>query len=642
MTRENGTSQMLKKPSLGGAGLAIVAILFVGIVLLANQFLRGAKIDLTADNLYTIGDGTRNIVKGLKEPVNLYFFFSEKTASSNPVIRNHGIRVRELLEELVSRSDGKLTLKVVDPQPFSEEEDRANELGINSTTMNAGGDKLYMGLAATNSTDGKESIGFLDPRLEEQLEYDVAKLIYKLSTAKKPVVGWLSSIPMGGDMDMQTGRPRPPAAVYQQIEQLYTVRTLEPTLTSVDGDVDVLVLVHPKNLPPPALYAIDQYALRGGHVLVFVDPRAEADPSAAGDPNNPMAQMQADRSSDLQPLFKAWGVDYSPDQVVVDLDHGLEVSMRQGEPPSQHIAILGLNHEGMGKDVITGQIDAVNFATAGSLKPLKVDGATLTFEPLIHTGKQAGVLPAQRFAMLPDPASLKDGFTPSGEFVVAARITGKVKSAFPGGPPAGAAAAANALQESAQPLNVVVVADTDLLTDFMWVQQANFFGQNVFQPFANNGELVWNAIDNLGGSSDLISIRARAAYSRPFERVEALKRNADAELRVKEQQLQQQLQQTEEKLTQLQSSQPSDNEAILTPEMAQAIDNFQKQKLQIRKELRETRAGLDKDIRALGIKLKLVNMLLMPLLITVLALLVAMWRKRRRHAIAMLRKGSAS
>jgi ABC-type uncharacterized transport system involved in gliding motility auxiliary subunit len=643
---------MLKKSSLGGTGLALVAVLFIGILLLASHLLRGAKVDLTADKLYTIADGTENIIKGLKEPVNLYFFFSEKTAATNPVIRNHGIRVRELLEELVSRSDGKLTLKVIDPQPFSEEEDRANELGINSTTINAGGDKLYLGLAATNSTDGKESIGFLDPRLEEQLEYDVAKLIHKLSTAKKPVVGWLSSIPMGGDFDMQTGRPRPPAAVYQQVEQLYTVRTLEPTLTSIDADVDVLVLVHPKNLPPAALYAIDQYALRGGHVLVFVDPRAEADPAAAADPGNPMAQMQADRSSDLAPLLKAWGVDYQPDQVVADLDHGLEVAMRQGEQPSQHIAILGLNNENMAKDVITAQIDTVNFATAGSLKPVAPGGAKdkgdgqdaggLSFEPLIHTGKRAGLLPVQRFAMLADPASLKDGFAPTGEFTVAARVTGKAKSAFPDGPPAGAKAPADALKESAQPLNVVVVADTDLLTDYMWVQQANFFGQTVFQPFANNGELVWNAIDNLGGSSDLISIRARAAYSRPFERVEALKRNADAQLRVKEQQLQQQLQQTEEKLTKLQTAQPSGNDAILTPEMAQAIDNFQKQKLQIRKDLRETRAGLDKDIRALGWKLKLVNMLLMPVLITALGLLVASWRKRRRHAIAMLRKGGAA
>jgi ABC-type uncharacterized transport system involved in gliding motility auxiliary subunit len=317
--------------------------------------------------------------------------------------------------------------------------------------------------------------------------------------------------------------------------------------------------------------------------------------------------------------------------------------MRQGEPPSQHIAVLGLNHDSMAKDVISGQIDMVNFATAGSLKPLAAAGDKdpLTFEPLIHTSARAGLLPAQRFAMLPDPATLKDGFAPTGEFVIAARVTGKAKSAFAGGVPPGVKAAADALQESSQPLNVVIVADTDLLTDFMWVQQANFFGQTVFQPFANNGELVWNAIDNLGGSTDLISIRARAAYSRPFERVEELKRNADAQLRVKEQQLQQQLEQTEQKLTQLQTAQPGGNDALLTPEMSQTIDNFQKQKLQIRKELRETRAGLDKDIKALGTRMKLINMLLMPALIIVVGLLVAMWRKRRRLAIAMLRRNAA-
>jgi ABC-type uncharacterized transport system involved in gliding motility auxiliary subunit len=360
-----------------------------------------------------------------------------------------------------------------------------------------------------------------------------------------------------------------------------------------------------------------------------------------------MAQMQADRSSNLEPLFKAWGVEYSPAQVVVDLERGLEVSMRQGEPPSQHIAILGLNHESMAKDVITGQIDSVNLATAGSLKALDTgaagkDGAgALAFEPLMHTSQKAGLLPAQRFAMLTDPGTLKDGFAPTGEITLAARITGKARSAFADGVPPGVTAPADALKESAQPLNVVIIADTDLLTDFMWVQQANFFGQTVFQPFANNGELVWNAIDNLGGSGDLISIRARAAYSRPFERVEELKRNADAQLRVKEQQLQQQLQQTEEKLTQLQTTQPGGNEALLTPEMAQAIENFQKQKLQIRKDLRETRAGLDKDIKALGWKIKLVNMLLMPALIVALGLLVALWRKRRRHAIAMLKRNAA-
>ncbi len=638
---------MFKKPTLGAGGLAIVGILFVGIMLLANHLLRGAKLDLTADSLYTVADGTKRIVKGLDEPVNLYFFFSEKAAADNPMVRNYGVRVRELLEELVSLSDGKLTLKVIDPQPYSEEEDRANELGISSSPINASGDRLYLGLAATNSTDGKEAIPTLDPRREEQLEYDVAKVVHKLSTAKKPVVGWLSSLPMGGDFDMQTGRQRPPSAVYQQVEQLYALRSLEPTLTTIEKDIDVLVLVHPKNLPPPALYAIDQFVLRGGRVLLFVDPSAQAEPPQ-GDPNNPMAQMQADKSSSLEPLLKAWGVDYKPDQVVADLEFGLAVAMREGEQPAQHIAILGLNNQAMAKDAITAQLDTVNFAMAGSLKPLVDDkagekpGSTLKFEPLIHTGKQAGLLPVQRFAMLTDPGSLRDGFAPSGEFVIAARITGKAKSAFADGPPAGVKPAPDALVESAQPINVVVVADTDLLTDFMWVQQSNFFGQLVFQPFANNGELVWNAIDNLGGSNDLISIRARAAYTRPFERVEELRRNADARFRIKEQELEQQLQQTEARLTQLQTSQPGGNEMILTPEIAQEIDRFQVEKLRIRKELRETRAGLAKDIEALGWKMKLVNMLLMPAIITAVGLLIALWRKRRRHAIAMLRKGASA
>jgi ABC-type uncharacterized transport system involved in gliding motility auxiliary subunit len=628
---------MFKKSTIGAGGLAIVGILFVGILLLANHLLRGAKIDLTADNLYTVADGTKRIVQGLKEPVNLYFFFSEKAAAENPVLRNHGTRVRELLEELVSRGDGKLTLKVVDPQPFSEEEDRANELGV--SPINARGERLYLGIAATNSTDGKSAISYVDPRREEQLEYDVAKLIQELSTASKPVVGWLSSLPMQGDMNFQTGRPTPPWAVYQQIEQLYTIRPLEPTLTSIAPDINVLVIIHPKDLPPPALYAIDQFALRGGHLLVFVDPSATADPGAQ-DPSNPMAQFQADKSSNLAPLFKAWGIEYSPDQVVGDLDRGLAVAMREGDAPSQHIAVLGLDHESVAKDVITAQIDSVNFAMAGSLKA--VAGSGLTFEPLVHTSKRAGLIPSQRIAMTQDPSMLKDGFAPVGEFVLAARVMGKAKSAFAEGVPAGVTPPADALKEAAQPMNLVVVADTDLLSDMMWVQQNNFFGQMVFQPFANNGELVWNAIDNLAGSNDLISIRARAAYSRPFERVEELRRNADARLRVTEQELQQRLQQTEEKLTQLQTAQPGGSEAILSPEMAAEIDRFRQQQLSIRKELRATRAGLAADIESLGRWLKVLNIALMPLIITAIGLLVALWRKRRRHAIAMLRKGSAA
>ncbi len=275
---------------------------------------------------------------------------------------------------------------------------------VTSVPISASGEKLYLGLAATNSTDGKEAIPFLDPQLEEQLEYDVAKLIHKLSSAKKPVIGWLSSLPMQGDFDMQTGRPRPPWVVYGQVEQLYTVRNLEPSLTTIDDDVDVLVLVHPKELPPAALYAIDQFAMRGGHMLAFVDPSAQADQSGA-DPNNPMAQFAADKSSHLEPLLSSWGVEFKSDQVVADLERGLTVSMREGEPPSQHIAILGFDAASMAKDVITARLDCVNVATAGSLKamPSKSAAPSSSSSRCIRTSKQAGLLPVQRITMMSDP-----------------------------------------------------------------------------------------------------------------------------------------------------------------------------------------------------------------------------------------------
>jgi ABC-type uncharacterized transport system involved in gliding motility auxiliary subunit len=628
---------MLKKSTLGAGALILVGLLFVGIMLLADTLLRGAQLDLTQNKLYTVSDGTERIVENLKEPVNLYLFFSERTATPIPQMRSYGIRVRELLEDLASRSKGKLTLKVIDPEPFSEEEDRATELGISGLPMNTGGDKLYLGLAATNSTDGKESIPYLDPNLEEQLEYDVAKLIYRLSTAKRPVVGWLSSLPMQGDFDMQTGRPRPPYVVYGQVEQLYTLRNLEPSLTAIDADVDVLVLVHPKDLPPPALYAIDQFVMRGGHVLAFVDPNSQADQSGA-DPGNPMMQMAADKSSHLEPLLTAWGVDFKSDQVVVDLERGLRVSMREGEAPSQHIAILGFDDTSVSKDVITTTLTSINMATAGSLKP--VEGSKLKFEPLIHTSSQAGLLPSQRFAMMMDPATLRDGFKPSGEQIVAARVSGDAPSAFPDGPPEGVAAPAGALKASAKPINVVVIADTDLLSDMMWVQTRNFFGQTISQPFANNGELVWNALDNLAGSADLISIRGRASYSRPFDKVEELRHAADAEFRSTEMQLEQQLQQTEENLTKLQSAQPAGSEALLSSDQAREIERFQEQKLRIRKELRAVKSGLERDIKNLGSWVKFVNIILVPGVFALFAVGIAMWRKRRRNAIAMLRRGA--
>ena len=622
---------MTNRSTLGGGALLALALLLIGLTVLFDHALRGWRLDLTANHLYTTAPGTDRILKGLKEPINLYFFYSEKPATQMPDIATYGVRVQEFLEEIAARSGGKVQLHVVDPQPFSEDEDRASELGVRGKQVDAAGTQLYFGLAGTNSTDGKQAIDFFDPKKEEFLEYDVVKLIYQLSTPKKPVIGWLSSLPMATGFDQQTGQMREPWAIYVQAQQLFDVRAVEADAGKIDPDISVLVVVHPKNLSPAMQFAIDQFALRGGHVAMFVDPLADADQSGA-DPQNPMAAMQANKSSQPGPLLAAWGVQFNPKEVVADRGHALQVSTRQSESPVLHLGILGLNSTDFTPgDVITAGLSSVNVATAGHLEPVK-DSKT-KFEPLLVSSTDAELLPVERFAMLFDPNSLRDGFKPTGKrYVMGARVIGNVKTAFPAGPPAGVTlpAGQTALKESAKPLNLVVFADTDMLTDYLWVHAQNVFGQRVEQEFANNGDLVLNTLDNLAGSADLISVRGRASFARPFDRVEKLRHVADDQFRAKEQELEQQLRDTEEKLTTLQSKRNDKSAMILSPDQEKELDNFQDEKLRIRKELRAVRAGLDKDIRGLGNELKIINIIVVPIVFAIAGVFIGIWRRRSR------------
>lgn len=622
---------MTNRSTLGGGALLALALLFIGLTILFNHALLGWRLDLTQNHLYTTAPGTDRILKGIKEPINLYFFYSEKTASQLWEIKTYAVRVRELLQELANRSGGKLKLHIIDPQPFSEDEDRASELGVRGTPIGQSGAQLYFGLAGTNSTDGHDAIEFFDPHKEAFLEYDVMKLIYGLANPRKPVVAWLSSLPMTAGFDPQSGQMREPWAVYGQAQQLFDVRPLEPGATRIDPDVNVLVLVHPKNLTPATQFAIDQFALRGGHIVAFVDPLAEADRSGA-DPHNPMAAMSADRSSQLGNLLTAWGVQFDPHQVVADRALALSVSMRRGEQPVPHLGILGLTASDFdARDVILAGLSNVNVATAGHLEPVK--GARTRFEPLVRSSNDAELLPTQRFAMLFDPSTLRDGFKATGQrYTLAARVTGEAKSAFPAGPPQGVTLPAGqaALKESAKPLNLVVFADTDMLSDYLWVREQDFFGQRLQQAWANNGDLVLNTLDNLAGSADLISVRGRASFSRPFDRVEALRRSADDRFRAKEQELEQQLRDTEQKLTQLQSKRNDKSAVILTPEQESELDHFQQEKRRIRKELRAVRAGLDENISHLGTVIKVLDIVIFPALFVLIALLIGLWRRQQR------------
>jgi ABC-type uncharacterized transport system involved in gliding motility auxiliary subunit len=584
-----------------------------------------------------LSPGTSEVLAQLTEPVNLYFYFSRDVAAKQaPLLLPYAARVREFLEETAARSGGKVRLRVIDPQPFSDEEDRAGGFGLLSLQP-AAGEPLFFGLAGTNSTDGRSVIPNFQADRESFLEYDVAKLIHELGTPKKPVIGLISSLDMHGQFNPMTGQMGEPWPIIAEIDQLFTLRTLTPDAAHIDQDVDVLMLVHPKSLPQKTLYAIDQFVMRGGRVLLLLDPYSGADTSGQ-DPSNPMAAAMANHASDLQPLLGAWGVDYDPGKVIGDLVLGLEVRTSMQGPPLRHIAILGLHHDDLdAKDVVTGSLESINMATAGFLAPRP--GATTTFEPLLQTSTSAAPIPAQRFVGLADPATLRDGFKPTGvRYALAARVTGNMASAFPDGPPADAKPAQGPpvahLAKTSSPANIVIIADTDMLLDFMWVETHEMFGQRFAQAFANNGDLVSNILDNLGGSSALISIRGRASFNRPFERLEALKRQADDNLRSKALELQAQLKQTESKLTELQTKRDDQSSQLLSPEQEQELKRFTAEKARIRRELRETQRGLDVDIDRLESWLKALNIAVMPLIVAAAGVFALAWRRRRKTSAA--------
>lgn len=621
------------KRAYGVGALVALAILFVGVTVFVNFVLRGARIDLTESKLYSIAPGTQRILESLEEPINLYFFFSQEASAHSPPIRAYAQRVRELLEEMAERSKGKLRLQVIDPKPFSEDEDRAGEFGLQAVPIGIRGETLYFGLAGTNSTDGRETIGFFQPDKEEFLEYDIASLIYRLAHPERPMVGVMSSLPVDTGFDPMTGQMREAWASIAQLRELFTIQTIATDVPSIPEEVDILMVIHPRNLADSTLYAIDQFVMRGGKLIAFVDPQSEMDPSA-----QQMGGMGS-RSSTLGKLFDAWGIDYDATKFVGDRELGLTVSLRQGEPPSQHVHIIGFNRNSMNdKDVVTSALDSINTWTVGALK--KKDGAEIQFEPLIQSSANAMLLPTSRVAFMPDSRSLLEGFQPSGErYAIAARVTGKLKSAFPDGAPKSdddssdnKSNAKEHLAESKGDANLILVADTDILADPLWIRTQNVFGQRVAIAWANNGDFVSNSLDNLAGSADLISIRGRQSFFRPFTRVDALRQQADERLRAKEQELDKELRETERKLSELQASRDDQGSLVLSPEQEAEIRRFQQERLRIRKELRDVRRSLDVEIERLGTALKFWNIFFIPILIAIGAVVLAVVRRNRLKA----------
>lgn len=623
---------------LTGTGLVIALALFLGINIIANQSLTGLRLDVTEAKLHTLSEGTRNILRGIDEPITLRFYFSAKQFAGVPEFATYGKRVRDLLEEYEAAASGKIRLLVIDPEPFSEAEDQAVGFGIEPVPMNASGERGFIGLVGTNAIDDEIPIPVLSPERESALEYELTKMVYNLSNPKKRVIGLVSGLPVSSDVpDPQTGRTtRREWGVIALLREIYEVQQLNMETREIDADIDTLIVIHPKEFPANLLYAIDQFVLKGGRAIVFVDPFAEED-RPDRDPNAPMQMPEI--SSSLEPIFEKWGVTMARDKVVTDIDAAVRVSFRSERGPQEveYLPWLQLQGERLNRDdFVTTELNSINVGSAGSLAPL--EGATTTMTRLFGTGERSGQIERDAIIFVRDPAALLENFEPAGtSYTIGARISGIVETAYPNGRPldeteSRAPADPGFVAKSAESINVIVIADTDILADRFWVRYENFLGMQMPQAFANNADFLINAIDNLGGNDDLIGLRSRGEYSRPFLVVQDIRRAAEAQFRDRERALQAKLQETEQKMQELQQQRDESGEYLLSPEQKKEIELFQKEQLKTRKELRSVQHELQRNIETLGTKLKLLNIFLIPLLILIFAIGFSIVRVRRQRS----------
>lgn len=637
-------------------GVVLALVLLFAVNILASRILGPARIDMTENRLFTLSEGTRAILANLDEPVTLRFYLSQRELERVPGIGGYADRVRALLNEYKRLSGGKLALHVIDPEPFSEEEDRAVGYGLRGVPLGLDEGNFYFGLAATNSVDDEEVIPFFAAEREQFLEYDVTKLVHNLTKPKQKIVGLLSSLPIEGQgPPMQAamgGMDAQPWMVVEQIRQLFELRSLHPKLEEIPEDVDVLMLVHPQTLPREALYAIDQYVLRGGRVVAFVDPYSETQQPgmAAG-----FMQPVGSRRSEIDELLSAWGVTLG-DDVVADLDLALKVRMEQGGRVLTFDYPVWMNvtpHTFDQDDIVTGNLGNLGFGTPGYLEP--AEGATNTFTPLVTTTPRAAQFTtSQVAAVTTDPRDLLDAYTSQDRaYTLVARVSGKVRTAFPDGRPlpastdeegnepagedeAGSEAEPKAehVSESTEDAQIILVADADMLADRFWVVVEEFLGSRIALPSAANSTLVVNALDNLTGSGDLISVRNRGTFTRPFVRVVALKQQAERVYRAKEQELIAQLEETERRLVELEESNQGNESLIITDAQRDELVQFRQERVRIRKELREVRRQLRADIEALESWLKFANIGLVPILIGLTGLAAGLLQLRRRRTAA--------
>jgi len=623
-------------------GIVAALALAIGVNLLVERFAPRARLDLTAQKLYTLSDGTRSVLSGLQDPVTLRLFYSRKLGTAIPAYGAYAERVRAMLDEYVAVAGGKLRLEVLDPEPFSETEDRALAFGLQGVPVDQSGEQVYFGLVGANLLDDERNIPFFQPDRERFLEFDLTRLVYELSNPRRPVIGVMSPLPLNGDpraMMMRQAAMGQPFAVMNSLRQFFTLRDVPLDAQVIENDIQVMILAHPQRLSDATQYAVDQFVLRGGKLILLIDPHSEGQamrPGPGGQPNTRTA-------SSLDRLLNAWGVEAPSDQVVLDLRGAWRVRANPNDRVQavDYVAWFNLQGDSINdSEVATAQLNQVTVASAGQLR--RRDGANVEFVPLLTSSDRSMTVPVDRVRENADPARILADFRPDGQRrVIAARVRGELATAFPDGPPPPEGAerpadfpAHRARSEGAA--NFVVLADADILEDRFWVRVQDFFGQQVATPFSDNGALIANLVDTMAGGDALISLRSRGESLRPFEVVDDIRRDAEARFRQTERELTQRLEATERRLRELrqgpQGGDRGQTNAVISAEQRAEIDAAREEILRTRQQLRAVQLELRRDIEGLETRLRILNIAAVPVLLTVLALLLGVARARRRAA----------
>ncbi len=574
---------------------AVEAVLVVALVVLINILAIPVNLrwDVTADRIYSFSEGTLNILKDIRRPVTLRLFYSSHVIQLPLHLKNYARRVIDMLYEYQKSGSGKISVEIYDPRPDSDVEEWAERFGIEGFNL-PGGQRAYFGLTAL-AADQEETIAFLDPNRESQLEYDITRIISKIQSPEQKTIAILSALPVFGSPPTGFGAPprlRQPWMFIKELRKLYNVVKIEPNAKELPANIDLLMLYHPKGLDQKLLKAIDRYAHKGGRILAFLDPVCLLD--------NPQTSMAA---SDPGWLLKSWGIKFDNKKIVADLDHPTNVRVSNTKSESNPLWITA-NAEAFNKDEpIMAQLEEMLLPVAGSFDLDKKSSLQSTV--LIHSGKSSAKVEGFKYGFDAETL-LKDIKLTNKTYILAVKINGLL-------PPAKISGAPDIRGQ--KPTTMVLVADADMLYDGYYVSQQDFMGYTITQAFNDNLNFLLNTCEMLTGSQDLIAIRSRGRFERPFTTVEELAKRARQKWLSREQELARAAEEANRKLQQLERQKDLAQQTIISEAQQEEIRRFQEEKQRITKELKIVRRNLRADIDNLGRVVKLINLLLMPFLV---------------------------